>query len=327
MDKASRGEDDSQEWARLKAARKEIDGLAEEKLMIVSKVFNLTQRFVQELDESIDETEHLINKQQANTSSRSQEVQACLAAAQSNRGAAMSLGGAKEDGFDDLDFDMGSGYDLDRFPKRNKSQHRGADGKFESKGMRGDDLDMEGLGGGPFGNIKHSNKSAKMNKFMDMGGRRGIDPFEGLSKKKSRGRPTGTGGHVANVFYDSQLPGSQDHMGLSASMDGDALGDGLADSEALDDRDGEIYGIGDNMNDVGNDDLLSPQESDKELCAKCGSSSYIPTPGPTPVEDPNVLWIECGKCFKWYHAPCMGIDASTFDANKEWYCCQLNGGE
>ena len=81
MDKASRGEDDSQEWARLKAARKEIDGLAEEKLMIVSKVFNLTQRFVQELDESIGETEHLINKQQANTSSRSQEVQACLAAA------------------------------------------------------------------------------------------------------------------------------------------------------------------------------------------------------------------------------------------------------
>ena len=69
--------------------------------------------------------------------------------------------------------------------------------------MRDDDFDMDGFGAGSFGKDKLSKRANKSNKFMDLGGRNTKDPFEG-PKKKGRGRPAGTSGHVANVFYDSQ---------------------------------------------------------------------------------------------------------------------------
>ena len=71
-------------------------------------------------------------------------------------------------------------------------------------------------------------------------------------------------------------------------------------------------------------DALSRQESEQELCQECMKYSYIPSGGIGATEDPNVLWIECGKCLKWYHAPCKGVDQSQFDVEKEWYCCQVN---
>lgn len=58
-----------------------------------------------------------------------------------------------------------------------------------------------------------------------MGGRKGGDPFDNGTKKR-KGR--GAGGQVANVFYDSQLPGSQ-NMVLAHS---DSMGGGM-DSEFL----------------------------------------------------------------------------------------------
>ena len=42
MEKAAKGEDDSEPWARLKAARREIDSMATGKLQIVSKIYNLS---------------------------------------------------------------------------------------------------------------------------------------------------------------------------------------------------------------------------------------------------------------------------------------------
>ena len=56
MNKAKEGLEHSQEWEELQEARTEINCLAEEKLMILSKIYNLSQRFVQEIDESILET-------------------------------------------------------------------------------------------------------------------------------------------------------------------------------------------------------------------------------------------------------------------------------
>jgi hypothetical protein len=44
------GVDDTEDWDRLKVVRAEIDSLYEEKLSLVHKVFNLTQKFVQELE-------------------------------------------------------------------------------------------------------------------------------------------------------------------------------------------------------------------------------------------------------------------------------------
>ena len=56
MQKVENGEDDSQEWLKLKSLRTEINNLADEKLEIVKKIYALSQRFVQELNESIIET-------------------------------------------------------------------------------------------------------------------------------------------------------------------------------------------------------------------------------------------------------------------------------
>ena len=42
MDKVQKGEDDSELWKKLRAARHEIDSMAEGKLKIVSKIYNLS---------------------------------------------------------------------------------------------------------------------------------------------------------------------------------------------------------------------------------------------------------------------------------------------
>lgn len=221
-----------------------------------------------------------------------------------------------------MDNEIESGFgmdrDGDRFSKK-KGQSRGADGKFEAAGGMKDDDEFD-MDFAAYGSDKPTKKREKPDKFMDMGGRKGNDLFEG-QKKKGRGRPSGTGGHVANVFYDSQLPVSQDMM-KSDSTD-NLLGPALPHSGAIDGTDGGIYGgqhVG-GLDGVLDAEVVSRQESEKELCNGCFSSSYIPTTGVSPAEDPNVMWVECGKCFKWYHAPCAGINTGTFDVNKEWYCC------
>lgn len=56
MEKVENGEDDTEEWKELKSLRTEINRLADEKLMVVQKIYALSQRFVQELNESISET-------------------------------------------------------------------------------------------------------------------------------------------------------------------------------------------------------------------------------------------------------------------------------
>ena len=56
MEKVQNGEDDTEKWKQLKHLRTEINNLADEKLMIVQKIYALSQRFVQELNESITET-------------------------------------------------------------------------------------------------------------------------------------------------------------------------------------------------------------------------------------------------------------------------------
>ena len=62
-----------------------------------------------------------------------------------------------------------------------------------------------------------------------------------------------------------------------------------------------------------NEDQGEELETDKEVCQKCGSNSYIPTPTNigqvSTVEDPYVEWVCCDGCFKWYHAPCVGLSA------------------
>ena len=107
--------------------------------------------------------------------------------------------------------------------------------------------------------------------------------------------------------------------------------DGALDyRESIDDKDGEIYGgIGLGEIDVTDVDMLRGEsENDKEgICQTCHSNNYVAEPGPTPQQEDRVLWVSCDRCEKWYHAPCVGIDAHTFDENKEWYCCEPNAEE
>ena len=55
------GVDDEQEWKELHLTRERINNMAEEKLLIVAKLYNLTQRFVQELEISTEEMDKQLN--------------------------------------------------------------------------------------------------------------------------------------------------------------------------------------------------------------------------------------------------------------------------
>ena len=65
----ARGVDDQEMWTELRACREEIDALAQEKLLLVAKLYNLAQRFVMELDVATDETSKQI-AQSSNTVGR-----------------------------------------------------------------------------------------------------------------------------------------------------------------------------------------------------------------------------------------------------------------
>ena len=225
--------------------------------------------------------------------------------------------GKKTGGFDDLDADIDGG-DLgmdSNFGKmgKKKGQLRGADGKFESMGGMNDDFDMNNFtSSGPYRNEQMPKKKSKASKIMSLTGSKN-DPFE-APKKKGRGRPSGTGAsQVANAFYEPQAP--------QASQDIDVIGPSSMGSDNL--HTGKYLG---GMDGGLDSDQLSRQESEQEICGVCMKYSYIPSGGHGVDEDPNVLWIGCSNemCGKWYHAPCKGIDAATFDPEKDWYCCQPN---
>ena len=74
------------------------------------------------------------------------------------------------------------------------------------------------------------------------------------------------------------------------------------------------------------DMLANPEGENQECCAACNSSIYMAPPTATPALEENVLWLQCERCEKWYHAPCVGVDPATFDEDKEWYCCEAPAG-
>lgn len=53
---AKQGVDDAETWIELRKAQETIDAMAQEKLMLIAKLYNLTQKFVQELDIVTEET-------------------------------------------------------------------------------------------------------------------------------------------------------------------------------------------------------------------------------------------------------------------------------
>ena len=53
---AKQGVNDGELWEELIKVREEIDALAQEKLMLIAKLYNLAQKFVQELDVATEET-------------------------------------------------------------------------------------------------------------------------------------------------------------------------------------------------------------------------------------------------------------------------------
>ena len=72
------------------------------------------------------------------------------------------------------------------------------------------------------------------------------------------------------------------------------------------------------------DMLANPDQETQECCAACNSSICNEAPAATPALEQNVLWLQCERCEKWYHAPCVGVDAANFDEDKEWYCNKAN---
>lgn len=53
---AKQGIDDGEAWLELRKAQESIDAMAQEKLTLIAKLYNLAQKFVQELDIVTEET-------------------------------------------------------------------------------------------------------------------------------------------------------------------------------------------------------------------------------------------------------------------------------
>ena len=72
-------------------------------------------------------------------------------------------------------------------------------------------------------------------------------------------------------------------------------------------------------------EMLNGGERDsgnRDMCNKCNSSRYIPEDGSV-IEEANILWVECEKCEKWYHTPCVGLgDKDQSELERiEYVCC------
>ena len=61
MEKVSGGADDKSQWEELHRIRSRINAMADEKLHWIAKLYNLTQRFVQELQISNEEMDKQLN--------------------------------------------------------------------------------------------------------------------------------------------------------------------------------------------------------------------------------------------------------------------------
>ena len=172
----------------------------EGKLKIVSKVYNLSQRFVQELNESIAETTGLINEQKNSHSSRGQsydQLQSMLAVPTMTNISA-GLGSIDED------MDSDGKFDRDLGGSKKRGQSRGLDGKFESQLMK--DLDDDITDNMPLSQEQDYGKGKGRSKGMSKRVEKikvKNEPFEITGQRKRKGR-----GAVANVFYE----GSQQSM-------------------------------------------------------------------------------------------------------------------
>ena len=127
---------------------------------------------------------------------------------------------------------------------------------------------------------------------------------------------------VAQAFYEMQ-PSISENMdieqdGVQDYMDmhrGDSIG--LQDVDYQGERQKESLLITDSeMLDVGD------HAGKGDICNKCHSSRYVPKDGP-PMEETHTLWVECGKCEKWYHTPCVNLgDKDETQLEKiEFFCC------
>ena len=62
---AKSGVDDEDLWTELRETRVEINSMAQEKLLLVAKLYNLAQKFVKELDVATEETSKQMEKSTA----------------------------------------------------------------------------------------------------------------------------------------------------------------------------------------------------------------------------------------------------------------------
>jgi hypothetical protein len=54
---------DTEDWERLKEVRREIDALSDEKEMLVQKIYNLVQKFVQEVElQNSEQRKHIASQ-------------------------------------------------------------------------------------------------------------------------------------------------------------------------------------------------------------------------------------------------------------------------
>ncbi len=211
---AKAGVNDGDLWKELKECREEINALAQEKLLLVAKLYNLSQIFVQELDVAAEEVEKQLKQYGQSGRTKGASLEDLKVMNNMRSGSSQANAGKS---FDETMIEPAGGdYSgkgmMDMAGKRHhkqRGQQRASDGKFESGfggAGGGGGRKSSSMYGGGFG------EGAAMNKFETQGNR------------KAGGRKRGGGGTVGSAFYDGALTASQPEPVLESSISG-KLGD------------------------------------------------------------------------------------------------------
>ncbi|XP_059905080.1 uncharacterized protein LOC132455264 [Gadus macrocephalus] len=65
------------------------------------------------------------------------------------------------------------------------------------------------------------------------------------------------------------------------------------------------------------EEMLLAAESKMDFCCQCG----MKVPSAFEIQTKDILWIECGKCNRWFHASCLGMTAASVpEKDTAWYC-------
>lgn len=215
---AKAGVNDGDLWKELKECREEINALAQEKLLLVAKLYNLSQNFVKELDVATDEVKkQLLQYNQSGRTTGASYKEMMMMNTMRSESSQANAGKLFDETMNEPTGGEYSGKGMmdmaGKSHRKQRGQQRASDGKFES-----------GFGGTGGGGGGRKGSSSQYGAGFGEGG--AMTKVETQGNRKAGGRKRGGGGTVGSAFYDGALTASQPEPVLEQSISG-SLGEAM----------------------------------------------------------------------------------------------------